>query len=373
MFWVKVKEINCRDALIKAGAIAAVLYEVSNTLTKAAGTQAHADNDVKRPEFYDFNILPLDQGGVHQAIMQLPEGIPFIEEFTNHAPHFDLFDWLQHFFRKDVEGTEPAYKIGLSFRGSQQLGPTHKDPEGKLWFMLLGDDESDNGEDELLLWKADNSPDQVDSWLKVIHQEHSVMLQDLSTIHSTKLVLNLWLVGKKAAFQWVDVDQQVPSNSMVLTLAQPSSLSYLHPYTFELGHALHRDRGAQHLLHLGWKFRRKKGKCLRWGNRYGPAHKCPETRSVKWGRINDQLPNSHQNVANEREHLILVIANIHIRRSNKPANTSKLADGVLDELMKKFFKNYTKWCKFLEKKNKIRTYEEMSLKTNATQMFILEA
>ncbi|KAL8252203.1 hypothetical protein R6Q59_035896 [Mikania micrantha] len=61
------------DALIKAGAIAAVLYEVSNTLTKAAGTQAHADNDVKRPEFYDFNILPLDQGGVHQAIMQLPE------------------------------------------------------------------------------------------------------------------------------------------------------------------------------------------------------------------------------------------------------------------------------------------------------------
>lgn len=28
-----------RDALIKAGAIAAVLYEVSNTLTKAAGTQ----------------------------------------------------------------------------------------------------------------------------------------------------------------------------------------------------------------------------------------------------------------------------------------------------------------------------------------------
>ncbi|KAD4585562.1 hypothetical protein E3N88_23163 [Mikania micrantha] len=53
------------DALIKAGAIAAVLYEVSNTLTKAAGTQ----------------------------------GIPFIEEFTNHAPHFDLFDWLQHFFR----------------------------------------------------------------------------------------------------------------------------------------------------------------------------------------------------------------------------------------------------------------------------------
>ncbi|KAI3751046.1 hypothetical protein L2E82_22060 [Cichorium intybus] len=62
------------NALIKAGAIAAVLYEVSNTLTKAAGTQSQTDNDVKGTfEFYDFNILPLDQGGVHQAIMQLPE------------------------------------------------------------------------------------------------------------------------------------------------------------------------------------------------------------------------------------------------------------------------------------------------------------
>nr|GEV30185.1 putative callose synthase 8 [Tanacetum cinerariifolium] len=164
-----------RDALIKAGAIAAVLYEVSNTLTKAAGTQNRADNDVKRSEFYDFNILPLDQGGVHQAIMQLPEikaavgavrnvqGIPFVEEFTKVAPHFDLFDWLQHSF----------------------------------------------------------------------------------------------------GFQ--------------------------------------------------------KG-----------------------------------NVANQREHLILLLANIHIRLCTKPSNTSKLADGVLDELMKKFFKNYTEWCKFLEKKNSIR-------------------
>ncbi|KAL4588990.1 hypothetical protein LXL04_001891 [Taraxacum kok-saghyz] len=164
-----------RDALIKAGAIAAVLYEVSNTLTKAAGTQSQGDNDVnRRPEFYDFNILPLDHGGVHQAIMQLPEikaaiwavrnveGIPFVEEFTNQKPHFDLFDWLQNSF----------------------------------------------------------------------------------------------------GFQ--------------------------------------------------------KG-----------------------------------NVANQREHLILLLANIHIRRSNKGATTSKLADGVLDDLMKRFFKNYTEWCKFLEKKNSI--------------------
>ncbi|KAK1414361.1 hypothetical protein QVD17_30105 [Tagetes erecta] len=164
-----------REALIKAGQIVAVLYKVLNALSKAAGTQARADNDVKRSEFYDFNILPLDQGGVHQAIMHLPEikaavgavrniqGIPLIEELTKHAPHFDLFDWLQH--------------------------------------------------------------------------------------------------------------------------------------------------------HFGFQ----KG-----------------------------------NVANQREHLILLVANVHIRKSNKLANTSKLADGVLDELMKKFFKNYTEWCKFLEKKSSLR-------------------
>ncbi|XP_076887720.1 putative callose synthase 8 [Bidens hawaiensis] len=163
-----------RDALSKARLIADVLYEVATTLSKAAGTQAHADNDVKRSEFYNYNILPLDQGGVHQPIMQLPEikaavvairnvaGIPFIEEFTNHAPHFDLFDWLEHCFR------------------------------------------------------------------------------------------------------------------------------------FQKG-----------------------------------------------------------NVANQREHLILLIANVHIR-SNKSANTSKLADGALDDLMKKFFKNYAEWCKFLEKKTSIK-------------------
>ncbi|MFS7994499.1 putative 1,3-beta-glucan synthase [Helianthus anomalus] len=164
-----------RDSLNRARQIVDVLYEVLNTLSKAAGTQAHADNDVKRSEFYDYNILPLYQGGVHHAIMQLPEikaaiaavrnveGIPFIEEFTKHASHFDLFDWLQHCFR------------------------------------------------------------------------------------------------------------------------------------FQQG-----------------------------------------------------------NVANQREHLILLLANVHIRRSNKPTNTSKLADGALDDLMKKFFKNYTEWCKFLEKKNSIR-------------------
>ncbi|KAD4385546.1 hypothetical protein E3N88_25714 [Mikania micrantha] len=66
-------------------------------------------------------------------------------------------------------------------------------------------------------WEADNPLDQDDSLMKVIHEEHSVMLQDLSKTHSTKVALNLWLFDKKAAFQWVDMEQYlVPSNSVII-------------------------------------------------------------------------------------------------------------------------------------------------------------
>lgn len=60
------------------------------------------------------------------------------------------------------------------------------------------------------------------------------------------------------------------------------------------------------------------------------------------------------NVANQREHLILLLANLHIRQPHKQTYMSKLSDGAVDELMKKLFKNYTKWCKYLGIKNNIR-------------------
>ncbi|XP_057992637.1 putative callose synthase 8 isoform X1 [Hevea brasiliensis] len=60
------------------------------------------------------------------------------------------------------------------------------------------------------------------------------------------------------------------------------------------------------------------------------------------------------NVANQREHLILLLANTHIRQSHKQTSISKLGDVAVDELMKKFFKNYTNWCKFLGRTNNIR-------------------
>ncbi|XP_057949634.1 putative callose synthase 8 isoform X1 [Malania oleifera] len=60
------------------------------------------------------------------------------------------------------------------------------------------------------------------------------------------------------------------------------------------------------------------------------------------------------NVANQREHLILLLANTHIRHPHKQTCISKLGDGAVNELMKKFFKNYTNWCKFLGRKSNIR-------------------
>ncbi|XP_050112527.1 putative callose synthase 8 [Malus sylvestris] len=60
------------------------------------------------------------------------------------------------------------------------------------------------------------------------------------------------------------------------------------------------------------------------------------------------------NVTNQREHLLLLLANIHIRKTHKQASVSKLEDGAVDELMRKFFKNYTNWCKFFGRKSNIR-------------------
>jgi callose synthase len=60
------------------------------------------------------------------------------------------------------------------------------------------------------------------------------------------------------------------------------------------------------------------------------------------------------NVANQKEHLILLIANKHIRQTHPKTSNSKLVDGAVDELMIKFFKNYKNWCEFLGKNSNIR-------------------
>ncbi|KAM7497427.1 hypothetical protein LguiA_021841 [Lonicera macranthoides] len=59
------------------------------------------------------------------------------------------------------------------------------------------------------------------------------------------------------------------------------------------------------------------------------------------------------NIANQREHLILLLANVHIRQYPKPDQQPKLDERALNEVMKKIFKNYKKWCKYLDRKSSL--------------------
>ncbi|CAM8991651.1 unnamed protein product [Rhodiola kirilowii] len=65
------------------------------------------------------------------------------------------------------------------------------------------------------------------------------------------------------------------------------------------------------------------------------------------------------NVANQREHLILLLANLDVRNKNlesyiRAADILQLDDGAVQHLMDKFFKNYTSWCKYLHRKSHLR-------------------
>ncbi|KAL3630114.1 Callose synthase 5 [Castilleja foliolosa] len=60
------------------------------------------------------------------------------------------------------------------------------------------------------------------------------------------------------------------------------------------------------------------------------------------------------NVRNQREHLILLLANIHIRLIPKPEPQNILDDRAVDALMNKLFKNYKTWCKYLGRKHSLR-------------------
>uniref|UniRef100_A0A1D1XHW2 Putative callose synthase 8 n=2 Tax=Anthurium amnicola TaxID=1678845 RepID=A0A1D1XHW2_9ARAE len=60
------------------------------------------------------------------------------------------------------------------------------------------------------------------------------------------------------------------------------------------------------------------------------------------------------NVANQREHLVLLLANLHVRLIPKPASMSKLDDRALSGLMEKMFENYINWCTFVGRKSNIQ-------------------
>ncbi|KAK9266721.1 hypothetical protein L1049_025354 [Liquidambar formosana] len=52
------------------------------------------------------------------------------------------------------------------------------------------------------------------------------------------------------------------------------------------------------------------------------------------------------NVANQREHLIFLLANLALRSENFRDHTS-LGNGIVQPLMNKFFENYRSWCNYL--------------------------
>lgn len=60
------------------------------------------------------------------------------------------------------------------------------------------------------------------------------------------------------------------------------------------------------------------------------------------------------NVRNQREHLILLLANNHIRLHPKPEPLNKLDERAVDAVMDKLFKNYKTWCKYLGRKHSLR-------------------
>ncbi|KMZ76284.1 Callose synthase, family GT48 [Zostera marina] len=59
------------------------------------------------------------------------------------------------------------------------------------------------------------------------------------------------------------------------------------------------------------------------------------------------------NVSNQREHLILLLANVHIRQVPKLDQQSQLDERALTEVMRKLLKNYKKWCRYLDRKSSL--------------------
>ncbi|CAM0878858.1 unnamed protein product [Alopecurus aequalis] len=93
-------------------------------------------------------------------------------------------------------------------------------------------------------------------------------------------------------------------------------------------------------------------------------HALRNTRGLPWPKEHEKKANADlldwlqalfgfqkDNVSNQREHLILLLANVHIRR--KTEQQPKLDDLALNEVMKKLFKNYKRWCKYLGRKSSL--------------------
>ncbi|KAL6975836.1 Callose synthase 12 [Sarracenia purpurea var. burkii] len=61
----------------------------------------------------------------------------------------------------------------------------------------------------------------------------------------------------------------------------------------------------------------------------------------------------HDNVRNQREHIVLHLANAQMRLTPPPDNIDTLDGGVLRRFRRKLLKNYTAWCSYLGRKSNV--------------------
>jgi callose synthase len=90
---------------------------------------------------------------------------------------------------------------------------------------------------------------------------------------------------------------------------------------------------------------------LPWPRAAESRHKSGDADCLDW--LQDMFGFQKDNVANQREHLILMLANVHIRLLPRPEPMHKLDDRALNTVMNKLFKNYKSWCKFLGRKHSL--------------------
>ncbi|CAN7128507.1 unnamed protein product [Brassica rapa subsp. narinosa] len=91
--------------------------------------------------------------------------------------------------------------------------------------------------------------------------------------------------------------------------------------------------------------------------RYKPLHLNPESspnRKLSLTKLQLRPHNPpRDNVRNQREYLVCLLADNHIRLTPRPEFLNKLDDRAVDAVKTKFFKNYKNWCKFLGRKHSL--------------------
>ncbi|XP_062105741.1 callose synthase 7-like [Humulus lupulus] len=75
------------------------------------------------------------------------------------------------------------------------------------------------------------------------------------------------------------------------------------------------------------------------------------------------------NVANQREHLILLLANVGIRGRN-PEDYTQLERATIEHLEGKIFENYNSWCKFLRIQSNCKRFPQDSDELQLTLIYI---